>query len=766
LDSEIKNQKSKIKNQTMNQISKEKAGFQLEVVLQAEVQNVTFFNAQNGYAVIRVKARDEPGVVTAVGHVLQVRPGEMLRITGQWKEHPKYGRQFQMDKVEPLLPADVNAIRRYLASGQLKGVGPVLAERLVKKFKDKTLEILDNDPEQLLLVEGIGRTKLGKIRKSWEEQHQVRALILFLQEHDVSPTLAARIYRHFGAQSMQKVRDNPYELAYEVHGIGFKTADTIALKLGFAPDCPQRLEAALVYLLFQFSDSGHMFCPQEELLSKAKGLLEGAGELELYNALRSLQERGRVVLEDLAAQGLGTVVYLGHFHRWEREIAARLQALAAHPAALDKNRLAKVLAEIEAKHRIKLSLEQRQAVEDACLNKVFILTGGPGTGKTTIIRFIVDVMTMLGAKVKLAAPTGRAAKRLSEAMGAAACGLTASTLHRLLQYTPEGGFALNETKMLKAGLLVVDEVSMLDCQLCLAVLRALPLTSRLVLVGDANQLPSVGPGNVLGDLLKSGILPSAFLTQIYRQAQESMIVVNAHRINQGLFPRHCQKTAPEADFFWLEEENPQQVQDMILQLVCERIPASYGLDPRLEVQVLTPMHKGEVGTQQLNALLQERLNPVGQEFNAAIATSATAIGPHRMRVGDRVLQLRNNYEKEVFNGDLGWIVNVDVEEGEVLVEFDGRDVVYELTEMDELTLAYAMSVHKSQGSEYPAVVMPLLTQHFMLLQRNLIYTGLTRARRLAVLLGDKKALAIGLKNAKAKIRYTNLAHRLMEIMQR
>lgn len=723
------------------------------VTLQAEVQTVTFFNAENGYAVIRVKVAGEPGVVTAVGHVLQVHPGEMLHITGQWKEHPKYGRQFQMDKAEPLLPAGVNAIRRYLASGQLKGVGPVLAERMIKAFKDKTLEIIDTEPEKLLQVEGVGPAKLEKIRKSWENQHQIRALILFLQEHEVSPALAARIYRHFGPQSMQKVRDAPYDLAYEVHGIGFKTADAIALKLGFAPDCRERLEAALVYLLFQFSESGHVFCPLCELLQKARGLLTDANEESLTTALRVLQERKHVVLEEF--QGLGTVVYLSHFHRWEGEIAARLQALLDHPAALDRNKLRAVLSELESRHRIKLSLEQRQAVENACLNKVFILTGGPGTGKTTITRFLVEAMAMLGMKVRLAAPTGRAAKRLSEATGA-----PASTLHRLLQYAPDSGFALNETKMLKAEMLVVDEVSMLDCRLCLAVLRALPLTSRLVLVGDVNQLPSVGPGNVLGDLLKSQTLRSAELTHIYRQAQESMIIVNAHRINQGLFPYASPKPAPEADFFWLEEDDPSQVQGLILQMVCERIPASYKLDPRLEVQVLTPMHKGEAGTRALNVLLQERLNPKGREFSSGSA------GLRKMRVGDRVLQMRNNYEKDVFNGDLGWIVEVDTEEGEALVEFDGRVVTYELTEMDELTLAYAVSVHKSQGSEYPAVVMPLLTQHFLLLQRNLIYTGLTRARRLAVLLGSKKAMAMGIKNAKAQGRYTNLAHRLMEAMNR
>ena len=720
------------------------------VTLNAEVNGVTFFNPENGYAVLRIKVRNEPGIITAVGNVVQVKPGETLNLSGQWKEHPKYGRQFQIETAEPLLPAGVNAIRRYLASGQLKGVGPTLAERLIKQFKDKTLDIIDTDPDQLLRVDGIGPSKLKKIVQSWEEQHHVRALILFLQEHDVSPALAARIHRHYGPQALHKVRENPYDLAYEVHGIGFKTADVIALKLGFAPDCRERLEAALVFVLFQFSESGHLFAPLDELLEKTSALLGGTPTESLHGALEVLKERKRVILEELPAQGLGTVVYLGHFHRWEKEIAQRLQALIEHPTGLDARKLRVVLKQLETRHRITLSPQQRQAVEDACLNKVFILTGGPGTGKTTITRFVVEAIAELGITVKLAAPTGRAAKRLSEATRT-----PASTLHRLLQYAPDGGFAINDTKMLKAGMLVVDEASMLDCHLFLAVLRALPLTARLVLVGDVNQLPSVGPGNVLGDLLQSGALPSTELTHIYRQAQESMIVVNAHRINQGQFPLHSPKAAPEADFFWIEQDDSTRVQEMILRMVCERIPAGYGLDPRQDIQVLTPMHKGEVGTQQLNALLQQRLNPNGREF---------AVGFRKLRVGDRVLQTRNNYDKDVFNGDLGWIASVDMEEGQAVVAFDGRDVTYELTEMDELNLAYAVSVHKSQGSEYPAVVMPLLTQHFLLLQRNLIYTGLTRARRLAVILGGKKALAIGLKNATARTRYTNLAHRIMEMM--
>jgi exodeoxyribonuclease V alpha subunit len=736
---------------TMSQDQSTTPPSQTGISLQVEVQGVTFFNPATGWAVLRVKAHDQPGILTAVGTVLQVKPGDSLQLTGNWKEHPKYGRQFHIQQAEPLLPAGVNAIRRYLSSGQLKGVGPTLAKRMIRQFGDKTLEIIDTDPDQLLAVEGIGESKLQKIVQSWQEQHHVRALILFLQEHDVSPALAARIHRHYGAQALHKVRENPYDLAYDVHGIGFRTADTIALKLGFAPDCSQRLEAGLVFVLFQFSESGHVFAPCRELLTKTLTLLGSTDMDALQHALDVLVQRKRVVLEELPWQGQDAVAYLGHFHRWESEIASRLRELIQHPAAMDRNRLGQVLAQLEARHRITLSAQQRQAIEQACLNKVFILTGGPGTGKTTITRFIVQAVTTLGLKVKLAAPTGRAAKRLSEATG-----VQASTLHRLLQYAPDSGFAMNETRMLKAEMLVVDEVSMLDCQLCMAVLRALPVTTRLVLVGDVNQLPSVGPGNVLGDLLKSQALPSTELTHIYRQAQESMIVVNAHRINQGHFPQASPKSPPQADFFWIEQDDPLRVQEMILHMVCERIPASYGLDPRLDVQVLTPMHKGEVGTQQLNLLLQERLNPRGREF---------VVGFRKMRVGDRVLQMRNNYDKDVFNGDLGWITDVDVEDGTALVEFDGREVEYELTEMDELSLAYAVSVHKSQGSEYPAVVMPLLPQHFMLLQRNLIYTGLTRARKLAVMLGSKKAMAMGLKNAKARNRYTNLAHRIMEVME-
>ena len=720
--------------------------------LTCEVHTVTFFSEETSYLVARVQAKGEPGVVTIVGSMGQVTPGETLFLRGTWTTHPQYGRQFNVEYFEQRMPASLTGIKRYLESKQIKGVGPVLAGKLIASFGDKVLEILDESPDRLLKVKGISPKILEKIVSSWNQQREVRGLMLFLQTHEVPTTFAQRIYKHYGAGAVQKLKENPYGLAYDIHGIGFKTADAMALKLGFSHDCPERLEAAIVYGLFSLSDAGHLFFPRDDLLKRVDSMLGGVGLHLLAEALESLEQQKRVRVEALPEQDIAHAVYLTHFYNWEREIAERLWAIAAHPAASPAEKVAKLLPSVEAESGIKLSSEQHLAVSQACSTKSFIITGGPGTGKTTITRAVVRVLDKLGYKVKLCAPTGRAAKRMSEATG-----YPASTLHRLLISQPGGGFAHNEERKLKADVVVVDEASMLDVQLLLSLLRALPLTCRLILVGDVNQLPSVGPGNVLGDMLDSGALDQARLNHIYRQALESMIVVNAHRINEGKFPLQSVKTPPEADFFWVECDDPAQVQEKIIDLVANRIPKTYGYDPVRDIQVLSPMHKGEVGTQALNELLQEKLNPSGREL---------VRGKNRFRVGDRVLQTKNNYEKDIFNGDLGWVVEADPHECELTVDFDGRHVPYDSSDMDELTLAYAVSVHKSQGSEYPVVVVPVVTQHFVMLKRNLIYTALTRARKLAVIIGGKKALGIGLGSVGTAKRHTHLRYRLQESFNR
>ncbi len=718
----------------------------------AEVVSVTFYNEENNFLIARVKAKDEPGTFSIVGSLPRVAPGEELDLTGEWDNHPKYGRQFKVATFERTIPATVNGVRRYLASGLIKGVGEVLASRMIEAFGGRVLEILDSEPEKLLTVEGLGKKKLKTIVDSWEEQREVRSLMLFLQTYEIPTTFAGRIFKLYGAEAVSRIKANPYDLTYDIKGVGFKTADNMALKLGLDPKSRARMEAAILYALASLSEQGHLFYPKDDLFDRVAAMVGEAEPDVLEDALGVLEEKKRVKTVRLKEQDIDAAVYLYRFYADEREITDRLRALASHPSSAAKEKAAAILPELEHKARINLSEEQRRAVLDACASKVFIITGGPGTGKTTIMRMAVGALDKLGHKVKLAAPTGRAAKRLSEASG-----FPASTLHRLLQYSPDGTFALGEDNKLKADALVVDEASMLDARLFLHVLRALPLTGRLLLVGDVNQLPSVGPGNVLADLLDSQVLPSAVLTRIYRQARESMIVVNSHRINAGLLPDASPKPPPEADFYWVEQDDPVKVREMIVELACERIPRTYGLDPMRDVQVLSPMHKGEAGTMALNDALRGRLNPKGKEI---------VRGRWIFREGDRILQTRNNYDKDVFNGDLGWIVDVDPEMGEILAEFDGRTLTYDRTELDELSPAYAVSVHKSQGSEYPAVIFPVLTQHFVMLRRNLIYTALTRAKRLAILIGGKKAMHIGLKNIGSEKRYTHLRYRLQEAFNR
>jgi exodeoxyribonuclease V alpha subunit len=715
-------------------------------MLWGDVVSVVFHNPDTGFAIVRL-ATDSHGTVAVTGALAGVSPGEGLEVEGEWVSHPRYGRQFQATSHHIRIPASVAGVQRFLGSGALRGVGPKLAERLVARFGARTLEILDQDPSQWLQVEGIGQAKLEKICASWQEQREIRGLMLFLQEHAFPLSLAHRIFRAYGPKSIEIIRTDPYRLAYDVHGVGFRTADALALSLGFAVDTPARLEAGLEYTLRHSAEQGgHVFVPRPTLVDEAARLLDCQDAAALERGLEGLVARKRVVVDDLSCKDVPHAVYLGFFYQVERELAVRLVALLEHRLDLSPQIVERHLAAESQRLGIQLSPEQRQAVEMAVAEKVCVITGGPGTGKTTIIRLVARVLRAIGLKVGLAAPTGRAAKRLAEASG-----LPAQTIHRLLKYQPGQSFEYSEEKKLPLQALILDEVSMVDCTLALALVRALPLACRLILVGDENQLPSVGPGNVLGDILASDQIPVVRLRQIFRQAQTSTIVQNAHRIRQGLMPQASPKDPPAADFFWVEKDAPQEVADLVVLLVTQRIPEIYGLDPMTEVQVLTPIHKGEVGTSALNQRLQAALNPRGEEV---------ASGRLAFRVGDRVLQTRNDYDKEVFNGDLGRIVGVDRSEGEVRVDFDGREVAYGFDELDTLSLAYAISVHKSQGSEYPAVVFPLITQHYMLLQRNLIYTGLTRARRLAVMVGSRQALRLGLSKSRGRVRWTALDVRL------
>jgi exodeoxyribonuclease V alpha subunit len=731
-------------------------------VLDAVLERVTYANEHTGYTVARVNTPRSDDLITVVGPLLGAQPGERLRLQGRWRSHPLYGRQFEVRSYSTLLPATVQGIRRYLGSGLIKGIGPKMAERIVDHFGADTLRVLEEDPGRLRGVPGLGPKRMATIEQAWQEQKAIKEVMVFLQGVGVSTSLAVRIYRLYGDEAVQVVSKEPYRLAVDVWGIGFKTADKIAQGLGIGYDSPERVKAGLQYTLSEASETGHCYLPEPELVAKASeilGVRPGLVEMCLEELVR---ERG-VVRDPLPIPGFDdsvAAVYLVPFHRAEASLAAGLRRLLSAPPAAD--RLAAFQAvdwevALEWLHGVtgcQLAPEQAAAVRLALTERVAVLTGGPGCGKSFAVRAIVTLARAKQVNVVLAAPTGRAAKRLSELAG-----MPAQTLHRLLQLRPGGDAGFDHDRPLNADLVVVDEASMLDLLLANKLVKAVPSGAHLLLVGDVDQLPSVGPGEVLRDLLQSGrrtggipeVIPRVRLTRIFRQAQESGVITNAHRINAG----HPPVTSGLADFFLFPEDDPEKVADLTVDIVTNRLPRRFGLDPWRDVQVLCPMHRGPAGAGTLNERLQQALTPGGSGLPERRFAGRT------YRVGDKVMQVRNDYDKGVFNGSVGMITALSTEDEELRVLLDeDEEVRYSFDELDELTHAYALTVHRSQGSEYPCVVVPLTPNAWLMLQRNLLYTAVSRATRLVVLVGSRRALAKAIRTAGAGHRYTALDERL------
>ena len=725
--------------------------------LEGQIERITYTNDENGFTIARLKVYGRSDLVTVVGSLMAPTPGEILKLKGEWTNHPKYGEQFKISQYKTVVPASIHGIEKYLGSGLIKGIGPVIARRIVKKYGEQTLDIIENEIDKLEQVEGIGSKRIEMIRKAWEDQKEIRDVMLFLQGHGVSSGYATKIFKQYGNRSIQVVKENPYRLATDIFGIGFVTADHIAEKLGFDRNSQVRAEAGILYVLNQLADEGHVYFPHAPLLKKCQEVL-GVGKELIVGALAAIANEKKVVIEDINGDSdelteNNKAVYLVRFHVSETGIAERIMTLLRAPKSIRDIDSDKAVSWVQERLSIKLAENQILAVKSAAENKALVITGGPGTGKTTIINAILTIFSRLSVRILLAAPTGRAAKRMGEATGH-----DAKTIHRMLEYSiQKGGFQKNGEHPLDCALLVVDEASMIDTILMYHLLKAIPPEATLILVGDVNQLPSVGAGNILKDIISSGLLPVVELNKIFRQAEESLIIVNAHKINNGILPSFTSSKDKLEDFYFIEREDPEEVLTEILDLTKERIPARFGFDPIHDIQVLTPMHRGVVGAENLNIELQKALNPIG---------GGIMRGNRKLSLNDKVMQIKNNYDKEVFNGDMGRIRTIDAENQEAIISFDGRDVPYDFTELDEIVLAYAVSVHKSQGSEYPAIIVPVLTQHYMLLQRNLIYTAVTRGKRLVILIGTKKALAIGVKNDKTRKRYTFLEKRLRSMEQR
>lgn len=709
--------------------------------INGHIERITFQNAENGWTVARLQEPGKLDLTTIVGTMTSVQVGESVHCQGYWKNDPNFGFQFVVQTYEVTQPATIRGIQKYLASGMIKGIGEHFAEQIVLRYGEQTLEVIDQTPDLLMGIDGIGPKRLAKITAGWSEQKAIRAVMTFLVDHGISPTYAQKVFKTYGEESIAVLQENPYRLARDIWGIGFKTADKTALKLGIPHQSDMRIDAGVEYVLNEMSNDGHTCYPVDKFLEQAQQLLEVDANL-VAARLAAIEQQERIVTAPLPIEGVLTAcVWLKVFHICEQGIGKELMRLKTGVSAMRSVHTGETLAWAEQTLNIQLAPNQRLAVGRSLSDKVHIITGGPGTGKSTITKVILLASHQLTHKILLAAPTGRAAKRMAEITG-----LKASTIHTLLEFDFNiNGFKRNRDNPLDCDLLIVDEASMIDTVLMFNLLKAVPTHARLVLVGDVDQLPSVGAGSVLQDLILSEKLPTTRLTEIFRQAQSSKIILNAHRINAGEFPDLSNDK--KGDFFFMEEEDPDKLTDLIVNLVDSRLPKAYGFDSFDDIQVLAPMNRGTIGNRNLNDVLQKKLNPsyeplvrMGRSFHD----------------DDKVMQVKNNYDKGVYNGDVGRIKKIDKTEQEVVVLFDGREVFYDFTEIDELTLAYAVSIHKYQGSECPCVVMPLVMGHYMMLYRNLIYTGITRGKKLVVLVGSKKAIAMAVKNDKAVKRFTGL----------
>ncbi|QNO16724.1 ATP-dependent RecD-like DNA helicase [Alkalicella caledoniensis] len=705
--------------------------------LSGVVERITYQNEENGFCVIKIRSKGFPDLVTVVGSLAAVNVGSVIRLKGQWKMDSKFGKQFAVEDYRETVPATIAGIEKYLGSGLIKGIGPAYAKKIVKEFKEDTLRVIEEEPDYLINVEGIGKKRVEIIKKAWHDQKEIKNVMLFLQSNGVSTAYAVKIFKTYGNESIEIVKNNPFRLADDIWGIGFKTADKIAQQMGFDKNSYERCSSGIVYVLNELSGEGHCYANKDQLIEKAEQMLEVERSV-IESAVKPMIEEKKIILDE------EDIIYIPAFYYSEVGCAKKIREILESESPYNKSEVSKLIEKIEKENKIRYDEVQKEAIETAVKSKFMVLTGGPGTGKTTTTLAIITALQALGANVLLAAPTGRAAKRMSETTG-----MEAKTIHRLLEYKPNDGYVRNEENPLPCDVLIIDETSMVDIILMYNLLKAVAINTVVVLVGDVDQLPSVGAGNVLKDIINSGTVNVVKLTRIFRQALGSAIITNAHKINKGEFPEL--KSSKDSDFFFMDEEDPGKLVEQIRELCTVRLPKYYKVDPINDIQVLCPMQRGDTGAVNLNSVLQGALNR---------AELSIKYGGTLYKLGDKVMQIKNNYDKNVFNGDIGRITDINTEDKNLIITYDKTPVDYDSTELDEVVLAYATTVHKSQGSEYKIVVAPFTMQHYVMLQRNLLYTCVTRAKKIMVLVGTKKAIGMAVKNNKTTKRNTKLSERL------